>query len=167
MLDQEAAEDRADRQGQSRNPGPGPDRLAALMGREGVGDDRKRAGHHESGADALKHAAGDQGEVAGREAGRGRSDGEDDHAEGEGLAAAEDVTDPAADRQQHRERERVAVDDPFEAGDRGVEVALNRGEGDVDDGVVEHHHEQGQAHRAQRPPLAVLVGDQVLVLAHC
>ena len=54
--------------------------------------------------------------------------------------------------------QRVGVDRPREAGDGRAEVGLDRGQGDVHDGVVEHHHEQGEAHRPQRPPLAVVLG---------
>ena len=43
VLDQEAADDRADGERERAHAGPGPDRLAALRGRERVGDDRQRA----------------------------------------------------------------------------------------------------------------------------
>ena len=57
-----------------------------------------------------------------------------------------------------REAQRVGVDRPREAGDGRAEVGLDRGQGDVHDGVVEHHHEEGEAHRPQRPPLAIGLG---------
>jgi hypothetical protein len=91
---------------------------------------------------------------------------EDDDTEEEHAAAPEDVPETAAGRQQHREGERVAVDDPFQAGERGAEVALDRRQRHVHDRVVEHDHEQREAHRAERPPLAVLVGDQVAIASH-
>ena len=69
VLGQQAADDRADRQRERRDAGPGADRLAALVRREGVGDDRERGGHHERGADALDGAAGDEPGLA---RGRGR-----------------------------------------------------------------------------------------------
>ena len=100
------------------------------------------------------------------EPGGGRGEGEDDDADQEHRAAPEDVAEPAAGREQDGEGERVAVDRPLEAGEVGVEVALDRGQRDVDDGVVEHDHEQREAHRPERPPLAVVVGDQVAVAGH-
>jgi hypothetical protein len=45
-----------------------------------------------------------------------------------------------------------------------VQVALDRGQRDVHDRVVEHDHEQREAHRAERPPAAVLLGDQAPTL---
>ena len=47
-----------------------------------------------------------------------------------------------------------------------MQVALDRRQRDVHDGVVEHDHEQREAHRSERPPLAVVVGDQVPVAGH-
>ena len=73
--------------------------------------------------------------------------GEDDDAEQEHPAAAEDVAEPAAGDEQHGEGERVRVDRPLERGQRGVEVVLDRRQRDVHDRVVQHDHEQGEAHR--------------------
>src|SRR6185436_13229499 len=42
-----------------------------------------------------------------------------------------------------------------ERGEARVEVALDRGQRDVHDRVVEHDHEQREAHGAERPPAAV------------
>ena len=80
--------------------------------------------------------------------------------------AAEDVAEAPAGHQQDRERQRVAVDRPLEAREARAEVALDRRQRDVDDRVVEHDHEQREAHRAERPPLAVRVGDQMAVAGH-
>ena len=161
VLGEEAAEHRPDRQRQRRDAGPGAHRLAALVGGEGIGDDRERPRHHQRRADALDDAADDQRGLVRGEAGGRRGEGEDDHAGEEHPPAAEDVAEPPAGRQQHGEGERVAVDRPLQARDRGPQVLLDRGQGDVHDRVVEHDHEQREAHRAEGPPLAVLVGDQV------
>src|SRR3954454_22498319 len=91
VLDEEAADDGADREGHGADAGPRADRLAALLRREGVGDDRQRRGHHERGADALGGAAGDEPGAALREADEGARQAEGDDAEEEHLAAAEDV----------------------------------------------------------------------------
>ena len=83
----------------------------------------------------------------------------DDDAEQEHLAAAEDVAEAAARHEEDGEGEGVGVDGPLEAGDRAAQVLLDRGERDVHDRVVEHDHEQREAHRAEGPPAAVVVGD--------
>src|SRR5436309_5945968 len=53
----------------------------------------------------------------------------------------------------------MRVDRPLEVAQRGVEAALNRRQRDVHDRVVEHDHEQREAHGSERPPLAVVLGE--------
>ena len=122
LLGQPAADDRADRERDRRDAGPGADRLPALMRRERVGDDREGRGHHERRADPLDRARGDERAVAGREADRGRGEREHDDAEQEHPAAPEDVAEPSAGDEQHGERQRVRVDGPLERGQRRVEA---------------------------------------------
>src|SRR5215218_8490555 len=107
---------------------------------------------------SLDRARGDQPALAGGEADRRRRDREDDDAEQEHPAAAEDVAQPSTGDEQDGARERVGVDRPLERGERRAEVLLDRGQGDVHGGVVEHHHEEGEAHRSERPPAAVVLG---------
>ena len=52
VLEQEAAGDRTERVADARDRGPHADRLAPLLGREDVGDDRQRRRHDERAADA-------------------------------------------------------------------------------------------------------------------
>ena len=85
---------------------------------------------------------------------------EDDDAGDEAAAAAEDVAQAPAGDEQHGEGQRVGVDRPLQARDGDVEVALDRRQRDVHDRVVEHDHEQREAHRAERPPAAVVVADR-------
>ena len=84
---------------------------------------------------------------------------EDHDADQEDLAAAEDVAEAAAGDQQDGEGERVGVDRPLQRGQARRRSALDRRQRDVHDGVVEHHHEQREAHGRERPPAAVLLGD--------
>ena len=91
----------------------------------------------------------------GREADRRAREREHHHAEQEHPPAPEDVAEPAAGDEQHGERQRVGVDRPLERRDRRAEVALDGRQRDVHDRVVEHDHEQGEAHRRERPPAAV------------
>ena len=166
VLDQEAADHGADGQRQGADAGPGADRLAALVRREGVGDDREGRRHHERGADALRGAPGDEPGLALREPDEGAREAEDDDAEEEHPPAAEDVAQAPAGDEQHGEAQRVGVDGPFEAADRRVQVLLDRRQRDVHDRVVEHDHEQREAHRAEGPPAAVVVGDGVANAGH-
>ena len=75
----------------------------------------------------------------------------------EDAPAAVRVRDLAADQHQRRERQRVAGDDPLELGEVGAEIALDRRQRDVHDGVVEHDHEEAERDRGERQPLAVLL----------
>ena len=95
------------------------------------------------------------GEPAGE---RGKREGGDP--DDEDQPPAEHVGELAADQHQRRERQRVAGDDPFELGEADPEVALDRGQRDVHDGVVEHDHEQPERDRRERPPLLVLLGHE-------
>ena len=57
--------------------------------------------------------------------------------------------------EQAGEHERVAVDDPLQLAGRGVEVLDERGQGHVEDGVVEADDQQAEAQHAERPPAPV------------
>ena len=59
-------------------------------------------------------------------------------------AAAEPVAEGGPGEQQHGEGEGVGVDRPLEAGQAGVEVAADDGEGGGHHQVVERGHEQRQ-----------------------
>ena len=68
------------------------------------------------------------------------------------------ATDPGR-QDARRERERVGVDHPLQLGERRVQRPLDRGQRDVHDRDVEQQHEDRDADRDQRPPLAVHGGD--------
>ena len=102
----------------------------------------------------------------GREPDEGAREAEDDDAEEEHAAAAEDVAEPPAGDQQHGEAQRVGVDGPLQPLIDESQVALDRGQRDVHDRVVEHDHEQREAHRAEGPPAAVVVGDGGAAAGH-
>ena len=85
-----------------------------------------------------------------------RRDREDDEANDEDPPPAEHVGELAAAQQEHAERQRVAVHDPLELGDRDAEVLADGRQGHVHDRVVEHDHEEAERNGEQRPPLAKL-----------
>ena len=64
-----------------------------------------------------------------------------DQADHEDPATSVEVTEAAAEQQQAAEGQRVAGDDPGQVGAGDVEVGLDVGQRDVDDGAVEHHHQ--------------------------
>ena len=69
--------------------------------------------------------------------------------------APEAVSERRAGQQQHRVGEHVGVDGPLQRLNRRAEVAMDRGQRDADDEVVEHHHEQRHRDDAQRPAVSM------------
>ena len=69
----------------------------------------------------------------------------------EHALAAEAVAERGAGQQQHGVGEDVRVDGPFQRLDRGAEVAVDAGQGDVHDEVVEDDHEQRHGDDRQGP----------------
>ena len=119
------------------------DRVAGIMNAAPIALDR--APRHEPGLI--------RGEADRRARGREHGDAEEEH-----PPAPEDVAEPAARHEEDGEGQRVGVDRPLEARERRIEVRLDRRQRDVHDRVVEHDHEQREAHRGERPPAAVGLG---------
>ncbi len=111
-----------------------PGLVEGLHGGQDLGD-------HEGGEGALDDAGRHQG-VAVLGEGRGeRGEGEAGHAGEEHGLAADDVAQASAGDQDDGEGEGVAADDPFEVAGRRVDVLLDGGQADVDDGGVQQVHE--------------------------
>jgi hypothetical protein len=137
---------------------PDAERLRALLAlREGRRDDRQRGRGHERGAQALQRAGGDEHPAGLRQAVQQRGDREDHDADEEHTLAPEEVRRSTAEQQEAAEDERVAVDDPLEARRREVEVGLDRRQGDVRDGRVEHDHELRDADEDEDEPAVGLL----------
>ena len=100
--------------------------------------------------------------AARREPAGQRGEREDRDAHDEDEPASVRVGELAADEHEGGEGERVAGDDPLELGQLHAEVALDRRQRDVHDGVVEHDHEQPERDGARAsttscsPPSRVL-----------
>ena len=156
VLGDRAADERAERERHRGYAGPDSDRSPALPRWERGGDDRQRRRVHQRCAHTLHDARADQHAGAVREPAEERRRGEDHEPGDEDAPAAEHVGELAAGEEQHSERQGVAVDDPFELGDRDAEIRTNRRQRDVHDRVVQHDHEQAERDGEQRPPLAVL-----------
>ena len=88
-------------------------------------------------------------ELAVRQAADQRRAGEDDQAGDQHAATAEQVGHAAAEQQEAAVGEDVAVDHPLQALLAEAEVALDRGQRDVEDRRVEHVHELDDAEQEQ------------------
>ena len=83
------------------------------------------------------------------EPGEQRRDREDRQPDDEDAPPAEQVGEPAAEHQEPAEQQPVGDHDPLQGALADVEVALDRGQGDVHDGDVEHDHELGGTGQGQ------------------
>ena len=154
MLEQEAAGDRAKRHAEAGDPGPHADRRCSLLGvGEGVGEDGQ-SGREDQGRGQAHQAAGhDQHVRAARKPGESREPGEAHQPDLQGALASVPVAQAPPHQQQRREDEGVSVDDPLQVAGRRVELLADRGEGDVDDRVVDEREKNAQAQDGEyRPP---------------
>jgi hypothetical protein len=81
--------------------------------------------------------------------------------------AAEAIAERAGQQQQRREDQGVGVDHPLQLADVRVQVAHERRQRDVDDGVVDDDDQQAQAQdtEGQPPPAGTLDVDHVVTVA--
>ena len=119
-------------------------------------------GHQQRAADAL------QGPGQGEPGGRGREGAEDrghregDEADHEHPPPPVAVAQRAAQEQEAGQRHQVAVEDPLQAGQVGVEVAADGGQGDVDDAAVEEGDPRPEHRGGDHPPTGRSSGAQRL-----
>ncbi len=152
--DEEAADDRTKGQGEAGHRGPHAKGIGAgLPLRVDVPDDGQGAGLAGRGADTHDHAAGDEPINVPRQCGHDGATTEDGHAREHHALTAEDVAEHPGGEHEAGERQRVAVDDPLQRGDAGVQIALDVGETDADDRVVQERQEEDPAQRCQRQRL--------------
>ena len=125
VLEQQAAEERAEADADRGHAGPDADRLAALLAREDVGDDRQRRRHDQRAADA--HGGADGDELRRTESTRRTARLAPPNSASPALQralAAEAVAERAHRQQQAGEHEQVGVDDPLQRRAGGVEMLL-------------------------------------------
>jgi hypothetical protein len=103
-------------------------------------------------ADALQDAEHDQLGARGRETTQRRPGSEDHDREQVHALGAETPRRPARDRDHGRERQQVAGHDPLNLADRGVQLAAERPQRDVDDRRVEDRHNRSEDHDAADSP---------------
>ena len=157
--EQQAAEDRADRDADADGGGPDADGPGPLLRLEDVGDDRQRLRHHRRAAQAHRRAGRDQLVGRVRVGGQQRAEAEQGEADHEHALAADAVADHPEGEQQAGEDERVGVDRPLELGLAGAEAAGRAGDGlerDVENGVVDDDGEQPDDEHAEDDPSPAL-----------
>jgi hypothetical protein len=117
-------------------------------------DDRQHLGHHDGPHGTLGDAAADQHARPGGGAAECGHDREAGHPDQEEPLTAERVAQPAAGDQHQRVGQRVSGQGPLHVRVGGVQVALDRRDGDIDDGYIEQVHEPGQQQDDQGEPAA-------------
>jgi len=153
--DEHAAEDRPQGQAQAEHRAPdaqGPGALAPVGDR--IRDDRQGHRVEHGAAHGLHDPEQHEPSQAGGDTAQQRAEGEQAEPELEDPAPAEPVRGRAGEHQQAGQDERVGVDGPLQAADRGVQVSLDRRQRDVHDGGVEAHDQQAQAADGQDEPSA-------------
>ncbi len=158
--DEQAAEELAGHGGEPAGGAvPAQGAGAALAGGGGL-DGGEHLGHHQRGGGALRRAGDDQHLGGGRQAAQQRGQGEGGHPGEEQPPAAEAVAQASAQHEQQGVGGGVRGDDELQHGRAGVQVAVDGGQGHVDDEEVhhrqqhpdQHDHEADRAHRlALRP----------------
>jgi hypothetical protein len=127
------AEDRPDQGGQADDRQQAPETPPAGRAHQHGLQDR----HDQPAADALDHPEGDQGTRVPRDAAQHRSGQEHQQRDQPHAPRAEPFRRPGGHRDRHAERQQVTGDHPLHGRHRGVQVAPQRVEGDVDDHAVQ------------------------------
>jgi len=149
-LCQQAAEQHAGRGGESAYRAPDAERLVAVGALlEGGREDRERGGERHRGAEALREARADEHpRAAGESADQGR-DPDHRYPGDEYAAAAKQVGGTSAEQHEAAVRQEVAARDPLKVLHRDVQVAADRGQGDVDDRSVDEVEEGDRRQQGQ------------------
>ena len=149
-LDQHAAEDLAGHEAYRGDRAVQADGTRALrpFGKAG-GDERQRGGSDDGGARALEDPGGEQQRGVPGQSARQAGQRERDEADDEHAPPAEQVSGPAAEDEQAAERDRVPGDDPLHRVGGHVQLALDRGQRDVDDAEIQDDHERGDENESQ------------------
>ena len=159
-----AARERPNAGEHTGDPEEGRHGLAPLLHREGGHHDGERSGEHHGRKGPLNHPEEDDpglGQVAGgRGPAEGRADGEAHHPDHHHAPVPGDVRQAAAEGEQGRQRQQVAVHDPLHARGRQREVLLELRDGDGDDGLVDERHRHREDHRREHQPLVLSPGHE-------
>ena len=145
-----ARDDRPQGQGEARDGRPHPQRVGSgLAVGVDVADDRQGAGLAGGSADPHDDATDDQPIDIARQRAHHGPGAEDRHSGEHDALAAKDVAQHPGRQHEAGEGERVAVHHPLQGGDARVQVALDVGQPDADDRVVEEGEEEDGAQDRQ------------------
>ena len=149
---EQAADDRSE-DGRAADHRPEQrERLRQFVLREDRAHDPESLRDQQGSERALREAKRHEHRRGVGEPARERADRESSGADHEQTTAAEAVAHPAAHDQPDREGERVAACDPLQGRLGGVEMAADRGQGDVHDRPIEEIHDLGgQDHEEDQP----------------
>ncbi len=148
MVDEEAAEQRADDGRDAEHGAEVALVLAPLAGRDDVADDGERDDHQAARTEPLQRAESDQLRHRLREAAERRPDEEDHDRRLQHAFAPVEVAELAVERAGDRGGEQVRRHDPGEVRD-AAEVADDRRERRRDDRLVERREEQDEHQRRE------------------
>ena len=107
--------------------------------------------HDDGAAHALNDAGADEHWQAGGERAEERAEHEDDERDDEGFARAEAVGEVAAGGDEQGDGEGVGDDGGLHIERRDVQVGGDGGQGGVQDGRIQHLHEDGDGHKQRKP----------------
>ncbi len=151
-LHQPPAERRPDQRPDQRGDGDEAHRVEELFARHRTHHRQASDRQQHRPADALQHARGDQVGQAWRGRAQQRAEGEQHDRGQEGAARAVAVGDPARGGDEHRHRQRIAEHHRLHLQRALAQAARHRRQRGVDDGCVQHLHEDGQRHQPQQRP---------------
>ncbi len=154
-VDEHPADERGD--DRRRECGPGEDRDGGdeLLTPGAAQHDQASDGHHQRSPEALQDPPERQFDEPGRRGAQRGRDGEERDRPGEDRARPDTVGQPAADRDEHRERDEVGGDGHTDRGGVDAEVAPHGRGGGREDRAVQELHEEGardeHGHRRAAP----------------
>ena len=150
MLDQHAADSRADDEGQTVAARPDAEDATAdgLLGPDDA-DDGERRGQQQGGTGAGDDPSGDQHADAGGQRAGDRGGSQDRRTGLEGAPAAVEIGEQSAAQEQYGVGQIVAVQHPLQRGHVGAEGRADGMHGQVDHGRVYLSHQHAEAEREE------------------
>ncbi|KAG1260468.1 hypothetical protein G6F65_015050 [Rhizopus arrhizus] len=156
-LDQPAAQGRADQRADQGGDGDEAHRAQEILARYRTHHRPATDRQQHRAANALQHARTDQlVQVLGQRAGQ-RTESEQDDRHQEGAPRAVAVGDPAGGRDEGGYRQRVAEHHRLHLQRALAQAGRHRRQGRVDDGRIQHLHEDRQRHQPQQGAVAGVV----------
>ena len=117
---------------------------------------------HDAGrANALQHACHCQRAKRVRQGAGNGGQREDQHADQVNPPVADDVAQGCQRQQQRQRGDLVSVDDPNRLSRCGLQLACDVGQGQIDDGAVQHRHDNSE-YNHQHGPGALMRGQPIL-----